>query len=422
VETAIHAALAASPELEQIRQRVEAAREQVRQADAVFYPRVIFTESFNVTDNPVLAFMNVLNQRQLQSNSDFNNPGQQQNVSSRIAGDWSVFEGGSRWFGRSAAANQRQSVEAELLAAHNRLVATVTETYYRWLQALDFIHVAEAALHAARTDEELGASRVKAEVALPSELLRLKTQTAEQHGNLVSARTRAGRMQAALERLIARPIRPQEVPQASPAGAVLAMTGPSQETATLVDQALQSRPELSAVRALVQAAVDRVRAAEGQLVPSIGAQSWYQWDSEDLSGGGTSWMFAVQATWPLFQGGLTLSRISQAQANLKELEARGEQVALDIALEVRQAVLAVQDAAQAIRVAADRKTYAEQALEETRNLYRNEVVNVDALLQAEVAWQRAQVAYTAALFDGKIAQTVLRQALGEFATWMEERP
>jgi outer membrane protein TolC len=121
----------------------------------------------------------------------------------------------------------------------------------------------------------------------------------------------------------------------------------------------------------------------------------------------------------LFQGGLTLAKIGQAQAGLKALQARGEQVALDIALEVNQAVLAIEDAAQKIRVAADRKRYAREALEETRNLYQNEVVKVDALLQATVAWNRAQVAYTAALFEGKIAQTVLRQTLGEFANWTE---
>ena len=114
-----------------------------------------------------------------------------------------------------------------------------------------------------------------------------------------------------------------------------------------------------------------------------------------------------------------LKEIHQAQANLKELQAKGEQVALDIALEVNQAVLGVEDAAQKIRVAADRKRYAREALQETRNLYKNEVVNVDALLQAEVAWNRAEVAYTAAVFEGKIAQTVLRQTLGEFANWME---
>ena len=422
VDQAIREALAASPELEQIRRRLEAAGEQVLQAKATFYPRIIFTEGFNVTDNPVFALMNIINQRQLDVGTDFNHPGQKQNFSSRIQGEWSIFEGGSHWYDSRTADNQKRSVEAELLAARNRLVATVTETYYRWLQALDFIHVAEAALEAARTDQQLGEARLNAEMALPSEVLRLKTQTAEQHGNLVTAKTSARRLQAALERLMARPIDSHEIP-AAPSSAELPASGPgpAEETAGLLKQALERRPELSAIRAMIAAALNRVQSVKGELLPKLAAQSWYQWDSEDLGNGGTSWMFAVQATWPLFEGGLTLARISEAQANLKALEAKGEQVALDIALEVNQAVLGIEDAAQKIRVAADRKRYAREALAETRNLYKNEVVKVDALLQAAVAWNRAEVAYTAAIFEGKIAQAVLRQTLGEFVNWMEMR-
>jgi outer membrane protein len=420
VDGAIREALAASPELEQIRRRLEAAGEQVHQAEAAFYPRVIFTEGFNVTDNPVFALMNIINQRQLEVGTDFNHPGQKQNFSSRIQGEWSLFEGGSRWHDRKAADYQMRSVEAELLAARNRLVATVTETYYRWLQALDFIKVAEAALEAARTDEQLGEARLNAEMALPSEVLRLKTQTAEQHGNLVTAKTSAGRLQAALERLMARPIDSREIPAASsPEDLSSDVAGPAKERAGLIDRALERRPELSAVSAMIAAALNRVKSAKGALWPKLAAQSWYQRDTEDLGGGGDSWMVAVQATWSLFQGGLTLAKIGQAQANLEELRARGEQVALDIALEVNQAVLGIEDAAQKIRVAADRKRYAREALEETRNLYQNEVIQVDALLQATVAWNRAEVAYTAAIFEGKISQTVLRQTLGEFANWME---
>ena len=420
VDQAIREALAASPELEQIRRRLEAAGEQVLQAKATFYPRIIFTEGFNVTDNPVFALMNIINQRQLEVGTDFNHPGQKQNFSSRIQGEWSLFEGGSRWHDRKAADYQMRSVEAELLAARNRLVATVTETYYRWLQALDFIKVAEAALEAARTDEQLGEARLNAEMALPSEVLRLKTQTAEQHGNLVTAKTSAGRLQAALERLMARPIDSREIPAASsPEDLSSDVAGPAKERAGLIDRALERRPELSAVSAMIAAALNRVKSAKGALWPKLAAQSWYQRDTEDLGGGGDSWMVAVQATWSLFQGGLTLAKIGQAQANLEELRARGEQVALDIALEVNQAVLGIEDAAQKIRVAADRKRYAREALEETRNLYQNEVIQVDALLQATVAWNRAEVAYTAAIFEGKISQTVLRQTLGEFANWME---
>jgi outer membrane protein TolC len=421
VERAIEDALSASPELGQIHRRMDAAAEQVRQAEAAFYPRVVFVEEFSITDNPVFAFMQLLNQRRLTFAMDFNNPGIHQNVASRVQGEWSLFEGGARLNSRSAAMHQRESIAAELMAARNRLVATVMETYYRWLQALGFIGVADQALDSARTSERLGEARVRAEAALPSELFRLKARTAEAQANCVTARTGARRLQAGLERLMARSISPREIPDpALPAKGETPGSAP-QETGSLVEQALEQRPELTAVRDMILAARDRVRAARGELLPRIGARAQYEWDSEDLRGGGQSWLVGIQATWNLFQGGLTLSRIREADARRREMEARGEQLALDIALEVHQAALGVQEAAAKILVAAERREWARRGLEEVRNLYANQVVGVDSLLQAEVDWNRAEVSHTAALFDGKIAQTALRQALGEFAEWVEVR-
>lgn len=53
VERAVEEALRASPELEQMRQRLEAAAEQVRQVEAVLSPPGRF-EDFNITNNPSL--------------------------------------------------------------------------------------------------------------------------------------------------------------------------------------------------------------------------------------------------------------------------------------------------------------------------------------------------------------------------------
>jgi len=415
LEQAIQDALERSPELQQILQRIDASAEQIKQAEAAFYPRLIIAEDFNVTNNPVYALMDIINQRRLSTTTDFNNPGQQHNLSSRIQGEWSVFEGGSRWYNRNAAVDEKRSTESNLLAARSQLITKVTETYYRWLQALGFVEVAERALEAARTDEKLGEARFQVEMALPSEVLRLKTRTAEAESNLVTARTGARRLQAGLERLIARRIGSNEIPNPNLTVALPAQNRSTQDEDALFAQALDRRPEMAAIRSLIEAARKRVKAAQGGLLPRIGTSANYQWDSEDLSNSADSWWVGVKATWALFEGGLTLSQIRQAKTHLQELQARGEQVALDIALEIQQATLAVQEAAEKIRVTNERKKWARKALEEVRNLYRNQVVTVDSLLQAEVAWNQAEVSHTAALFEGKIAQALLMQSLGDFA-------
>ena len=415
VERAIEDALAASPELEQIRQRLSAAAEQVRQADSTFYPRLVVSEDYNITNNPVFALMDIINQRRFQPNIDFNNPGTQQNFGTGIRGEWSLFEGGRNWYDRKAALAQQRSVGADLQAARNQMVAKVTEVYYQWLQALAFIGVAEKALESAQTDERLGEARVRTETALPSEVLRLRARRAEAHGNLVTAQTNARKLQAGLERLMVRPIPPGEVPDPGISTVTEQVVDLHTDSGQYVEVALDKRPEMAAVRSLIQAARERVRSSQGGLLPRLGTNVQYSLDSRDLGTFADSWFVGVQATWPLFEGGLSISRIQEARSRLKEIEARGEQIALDIALEVSQATLAVREAAEKIQVAEERKKWAEKALGEVRQIYSKQAATVDSLLQAEVAWNQAAVSYTAALFEGRIAQAMLRKALGDFA-------
>ena len=82
MDRAVEEALKASPELAQVRQRMAAAGEQVRQAESAFYPRLAMVEDYNSTNNPVYALMNIINQRRFSPTIDFNNPGIQQNYSS----------------------------------------------------------------------------------------------------------------------------------------------------------------------------------------------------------------------------------------------------------------------------------------------------------------------------------------------------
>lgn len=430
LDRAIDEALAASPELEQVKQRIQAASEQVKQAEALFYPRLVFTEDYGLTDQPGSAFMYILNQRRFQSTLNFNDPGVQQNFATRIQGQITVFSGGADWYGRKAAQFQQHAVSAEYNATINQLVSNVSETYFKWLQALGFIGVAERAFESAKVGEEIGAARVRAQAALPSELTRLKVRTAETHSNLISAKTGARRLQAAIERLIVRPVRPEEVPEPA---AELERPGrepPASGQKELVDQALKYRPEMAAAASLIQAARERVRASRSGFLPKISANAFYEWDNQNLGDIGIShrigsgpqltpegWFLGVTLSWPLFEGGTSLARMREAEANLEQMKAHGRQVALDIALEVNQASLAVEEAMEKIRVSEVQKKLADESLSETRRLYRDQAATIDALLQAEVASNRADVSYTAALFDGKIAQTALMQSLGAFTDW-----
>ena len=420
LDRAIREALEASPEMEQIRSRIRAAAELTRQGEAAFYPRLIAAGEFNLTDNPVYAMMNIIHQRRLRPDTDFNDPGWQKNAAGRVRAEWSLFEGGRRFTDRRAALGMERAEASGLKAARNRLVGRVTEVFFRWLQALEFIGVADLACKETKVNVETGEARKRAGTALESEVLRLRSRAAEARGNRVAARASARRFQAALERLLARRLEAGEIPS------VKDHAGPpgfkEEDPEALVESALARRPEIAAVEHLIRAARNRIRSEKGGHFPVVGLFGQYELNTGNLHEYENSWMFGLQASFPVFMGGLTQARVREAEARLREIEARGVQVALDVALEVTHAALAVQESRERIRAAEERMNWARGALRETRKVFEREACTVDSLLQAELEWNRAEVSHTSARFEGKIAVALLGQALGEFTDWVEETP
>jgi outer membrane protein len=413
VDRAIAEALAASPQLDQMANRVAAAREQVKLTEAAFYPRLILSSDYSRTDNPVYALMAIINQRRLEPSTNFNNPGEQSNLSTQLQAQWSVFDGGRSYYNRQAASSQELGAKAALAAQRNQLVATVSQVYYQWLQARTFIAVAQQALNSARTNEQLARVRVENQVSLESDLLRLRAARAEAEGQLLSAQSSASKLQAALERLLVRHIGAQEVPtmDLDPDQPESAPADPN----AVVAQALAQRPEIEAAAAMIAAAADQVKAARGAFLPSVLVHGQFQWDGEDLGDAENSWLVGVSASWPLFDGGANHAKLRQARANLREMQARGKQAALDIALDVYQAALSAKEAEQRVRIARRQLDFARQSHQNVRTQYQNQTATVEGLLQSEVAWQRAEAGYAAAVCDAKVAQAMLRRAMGEFA-------
>jgi outer membrane protein TolC len=140
-----------------------------------------------------------------------------------------------------------------------------------------------------------------------------------------------------------------------------------------------------------------------------------EWDREDLSGGDTAWLAGVSVPWSLFEGGASTAKLRQAKANLRDMQAAGRQVALDIALEVHQAALVARQAHEQVAIAQRQLDFARQSHQDVRSQYQNQQVTVEALLQSEVAWQKAEAGFAAAAYEARVAQALLSRALGEFA-------
>src|SRR5436190_91962 len=72
LERALEQALANNPEARLARHRITAAQAGIEQANAAFWPRLQFQSSYIRTDNPMMVFGSILNQRAYYSSLDFN--------------------------------------------------------------------------------------------------------------------------------------------------------------------------------------------------------------------------------------------------------------------------------------------------------------------------------------------------------------
>ena len=114
----------------------------------------------------------------------------------------------------------------------------------------------------------------------------------------------------------------------------------------------------------------------------------------------------------LFSGRRISAKTESAKASLRQVKAFREGLDLGVRVQTRQAFLQAQSAWQQIQVA---RTAADQAKEGQRivaNRYKNGLLTIVSLLDAEVAHQQALTRHFKALHDYKVARINLALAVG----------
>jgi outer membrane protein TolC len=114
----------------------------------------------------------------------------------------------------------------------------------------------------------------------------------------------------------------------------------------------------------------------------------------------------------LFSGFLTRHQVAEARSNLYALRADEESVQQQILLDVRQAYLNLQAAEASISTAELGLRSAQENMDLANGRYEAGVGSPVEVTDAFAAFANAQVAYTGALYDYKIAQATIEQAMG----------
>jgi TolC family type I secretion outer membrane protein len=188
-----------------------------------------------------------------------------------------------------------------------------------------------------------------------------------------------------------------------------------------IQQALERRPELKALRQDVKLQEVNVVNAKAGYKPTLAAFAGYNWlnnsGSTDLSDDLSGWVVGGQLTWNLFDGALTIGKVKQARAlyskSKTELQDRSRQVELN----VRTAYSDFIEAREVLDSQSKVQEQAEEALREATARFDAGTGTQLDVLDAETSLTQARTTLVTAQHDYAAARARLERAIGaELAT------
>jgi outer membrane protein TolC len=400
LERALDYAQTHNPDARIAQQRIDAAEAGLEQTDSTFWPQLQVQASYTRTDNPMMVFGDILNQRSYNSSLNFNDVPDVDDLNARGIVTVPIYAGGRNVAGQKAAQADAEAAKQDSAAVRNALAFEVSRAFYTVLKTRQFIQAAEAAVHDFETNLDVAQKRLDGGTLLKSDLLDIEVRLAQSREDLVLAHNANTLAERTLRNLLG----------IEDGGFTVADTAPAVSAPDAED--FSQRPELAAARERESAAQAQVRGSKSGYKPRVSAFGSLDHDYGWVTGGdGNSYTAGVMVQWDLWDGFSTRAKTREAGANLESAREEQRKLRLALDLEVEQSRLNL-DAANE-RLAVSRKTVeqAEESATLTRNRFDQGLAIPTQLIDSETALVAARVRRAEAESDQHIAIAALRKAL-----------
>ncbi len=174
----------------------------------------------------------------------------------------------------------------------------------------------------------------------------------------------------------------------------------------------ETRPELLAAQARVEAGKSLVTAAWDQHLPTLSATGSLTWSNFDYTPLFRRWSAGVTLSLPLFQGFAIAGQVEQAQAAADAAEANLQVLHESIVLEVEQAYFNLREAGERLDATSKLVEQAEQNLLLAERQYAAGVGTALDASDAQLSLSNARITRIQALYDYSSAFVQLQKSMG----------
>jgi TolC family type I secretion outer membrane protein len=411
LQIAARIALAENPSLAAAQARVGQAREAVRQARSVYWPRFDLTASqtrVDLSDNAFQAqqaTQQVINQVMGTNLSGISNP--EDYYKAGVSASWLLFDGFTRWFNLAAAKHGEKSSAAARDDAHRLLLQAVSSAFVSAQLSLENVAIAKA--DEAFNQRQLTEAKLRHTVGTGalSDVLNFEVRANSAKSDLIVAERAYETARIGLAALLG--VNNARLPDNTRLAALEEASETELQDPPL-DQSLEDangrRPDLRQNEWGVRQAQADVKAKRGNYFPTLSLVAAYDgertddfgFESEDFQSS-----VGVSLSFNLFAGGLFHAQHRQAKMRLREAEKSRQNLKINVASEVQNTTQRVLSAQKQLLL---QRTNA-QLVQKNRDLVEKEY---KAGVGSLVRLNEAQRDLTAAQVRLAAAQVALRQA------------
>lgn len=324
-----------------------------------------------------------------------------------------IFAWGRYYYGYQAAKLNYEAVQQDVNAAANQLRLDVSEAFYGALVAQEFVRVSEQTVSLVEEQLAIAEASLAAGAATNFDVLRAKVQLANAKSQLIRAKNSVQTAKNAYKTVLNVPLSDNiSVKGTLEVGAE--RSTPTLNLESLIQQALENRPEVHRTTFTEDAAHKRVDVAKTGYLPDVGFFSNYQISqNERLTEMNRIWSLGVQINIPIFDGFATGAAVKQTETALKQVQLGGAQVKMGVEFEVRSAYLNLRGAEALIDVQREAVAQAKESVRIANIQFQNGIITTVALTDTQLALAQAEVNRLQAYHDYIVGLARLEKSIGQ---------
>lgn len=296
-----------------------------------------------------------------------------------------------------------------LETAKQKIIYGTKESYYAVLRTQHLVKVAQEYLDGMKSHLDVTKAMFKAGMVPKYDVLRAEVAVSDAQQKLITAKNNVELAKVAFNNVLNRPLNtPVELVDITKLEPVKNQAS----LADLVEKAYANRPEVASQKTYIQMADEGIKAAKADKMPTVSLTGGYNWNGDKFMDK-NSWSVGIVGQFNILDGGLAANTLKEAEHQATQVQLQLAQTKQNVAYEVREAYLKLQEAKDAVDTATKSVAEAKEGLKIAEVRYKAGMGTSVERIDAQTTLTQAETDYTQAFYDYNLAKAQLEKAIGE---------